>query len=864
MVDVELYLKNKVMKRWKNPAIFLLSILAIFSLDILLTINPIGATQNKTKKAFESQNNFDFTFKQGKQYYEQTNFSQALILFKSSYNISLIENNIYNQAKALNFIAMTYHKLAKWDDALLTIDQNIELLESQSNLNQNMVFLLEQAFNVKGNIHFSMSKIKAALFSWQKAEKEAEKISDFEGIQGSLINQVTAYYAMGQYLKGNKILRKLEQKIEQQEDSQIKVYSLLSLGIALQKQGDLKQSELILRKSLTLSEQVLSANKSDQIKLSLANTLKKLNKVDEALKYYQEVIKTATNQEIKVKAKLNQLEILINQKKWQKVSYLVHDLEQELTVLLPSRNNIYAKINYVQSLLKISKITNQDYSKKILDILTPAFTQAQNLQDNRSESYVYGVLGKLYLHKGRIKEAQQLTEKALIKAEIVNAKDITVHWQAQMGKLYQQQGNIQQAVSFYKSAVNNLESLSQDLYSNNAEVQFSFRENVEPIYRQLIDLLLVDENPSKENIKLSIDVFEKLHIAELKNFFGDGCLVSKSPEEINDKKAAIIYPIILPNRLVIITSLPNENYAYSSVDIAQSELEALIIQTRNSLHPTASNHQREKLTQQLYSWLVQPLESQLQNNQIKTLVFALDGVMRNLPMVSLYDGENYLLEKYAIAVIPVRVDFLDPQPWQTKQLDVLVGGLSESRQGFSSLPSVESEVNQISNLSQGEVLFNDNFTQENIQQLIKQNPFPVVHLATHGQFSSQRENTFLVAWNETINIRELEKIIKNRNTNNVIELLVLSACQTASGDNRAALGLAGLAMRSGARSVVATLWSVNDESTSEFMVNFYQQLQLSGVSKSEALRQAQLKLLRSPQYNHPYYWSPFIIIGNWL
>ena len=139
-------------------------------------------------------------------------------------------------------------------------------------------------------------------------------------------------------------------------------------------------------------------------------------------------------------------------------------------------------------------------------------------------------------------------------------------------------------------------------------------------------------------------------------------------------------------------------------------------------------------------------------------------------------------------------------------------------------------------------------------------------MATHGQFSSNPEETFILTWNDKINVKELEKLLKLRETteDSPIELLVLSACQTASGDNRAALGLAGLAVRSGARSTLATLWSAKDQSTAKLMVKFYQALTREGVSKAEALRQAQLEMLQSPRYQDPFYWAPFVLVGNWL
>jgi CHAT domain-containing protein len=142
----------------------------------------------------------------------------------------------------------------------------------------------------------------------------------------------------------------------------------------------------------------------------------------------------------------------------------------------------------------------------------------------------------------------------------------------------------------------------------------------------------------------------------------------------------------------------------------------------------------------------------------------------------------------------------------------------------------------------------------------------VVHLATHGQFSSKAEDTFILTWDDRININQLNNVLKTRDRteSSIIELLVLSACQTAVGDKRAALGLAGMAVRAGARSTLASLWSVNDAATASFMIQFYQNLADSKVTKAEAVRRAQQSLLQNPEYSHPYFWAPFILVGNWL
>ena len=164
------------------------------------------------------------------------------------------------------------------------------------------------------------------------------------------------------------------------------------------------------------------------------------------------------------------------------------------------------------------------------------------------------------------------------------------------------------------------------------------------------------------------------------------------------------------------------------------------------------------------------------------------------------------------------------------------------------------------------MLLDGNFTRDRIENEIQRKDFPIVHLATHGQFSSQADKTFLITWDKKINVKNLDQVLKERDkiTQNPIELLILSACQTAVGDKRAALGLAGVAVRSGARSTLATLWSIQDQSTADFMNEFYQAINQPNVSKAQALRQAQLSLLHSSQYQHPYYWAPFVLVGNWL
>ncbi|NER50695.1 MAG: CHAT domain-containing protein, partial [Symploca sp. SIO1A3] len=153
-----------------------------------------------------------------------------------------------------------------------------------------------------------------------------------------------------------------------------------------------------------------------------------------------------------------------------------------------------------------------------------------------------------------------------------------------------------------------------------------------------------------------------------------------------------------------------------------------------------------------------------------------------------------------------------------------------------------------------------------IKNKINASPFPIVHLATHGQFSSDPEKTLIYAWQEKIRVKELDNILRSRGKTirGPIELLVLSACETAQGDERATLGLAGVALRARARSTVASLWKVSDSSTARFMKDFYQELNKKNTTKAEALREVQIKFLQDSYDQHPYYWAAFILSGKWL
>ena len=231
-------------------------------------------------------------------------------------------------------------------------------------------------------------------------------------------------------------------------------------------------------------------------------------------------------------------------------------------------------------------------------------------------------------------------------------------------------------------------------------------------------------------------------------------------------------------------------------------------------------------------------------------------------MALLHDGDRYIIEQYDLALTPGMQLLRNPSSKGTEE-HAVIAGISEPHQGFTALPGVATEIASISQTLPAEILLNRQFTNPELQQQVSSQPISILHLATHGQFSSNAEDTFILTWSDRINVSEFDRLLNQRDSDTPIDLLVLSACQTATGDNQAILGLAGMAVRSGAKSTLASLWSVSDRSTAELMDQFYRYLQQPNTNKAQAIRQAQLSLLQNPQFQHPYYWSPFILVGNW-
>lgn len=711
----------------------------------------------------------------------------------------------------------------------------------------------------------------AALEVWQAAEQAYEQAGIETGRWGSRLNQIEQLRALGRYPLARQALTSILPELEALPPSPLMVKAYALLGDLLQIMAEPEQSQATLENGLRLAEELGDSRLVAELRFRLANIYSHQRRLSEAIEAYESVIEAMDSEDaLALQARLNRLRILLLRKEVTAAEAALGDIEADLRSRPASRVTSYGRINLSESLLQWDAIA---YQQLVVHQLSQAVVESTRLGDMRAESYALGYLGQLYETQGQWQAAEQMTQRALSLAQALDGRDLTVLWQWQLARILEAQGERSPSLALYRDTVKILSQLRLDLLGLDPELQFPYRQQIEPVYHGLVRLLLQSAEAAEPDQKQALfreaqDVLIALRLSELDNFFRETCLAADAIDlEALDESAAVFYTAILSDRLAVILSIAGELPIVYETLHPRSELEESLGLMLQSINPGVAEEDRLEQSAQFYDWLIRPVQELLQEHNIETLVFVPDGSLRNIPLGALYDRTSgkYLVEQYAIALTQ-SLQLLETGPLAQGEFRVLLGGLSEAHQGFAAIPAVESEVRHIAELIPGtQALLNQAFTREALVTQSRNTDFNVIHLATHGQFSSRADDTFLLTWDGRINAKDLDLVLRSPTRVNPIDLLVLSACQTATGDDRATLGIAGFALRSGARSTLATLWSVQDEPTAELMVHFYKELwRNAGRKKAESLRQAQLDLLRSEDYHHPAYWSPFVLVGNWL
>jgi CHAT domain-containing protein len=468
-----------------------------------------------------------------------------------------------------------------------------------------------------------------------------------------------------------------------------------------------------------------------------------------------------------------------------------------------------------------------------------------------------------------------------------------------------------------------------------------FRDKMEQFYRNWADFVLQHANKTTgtektERLKKAIEIIEAYKATEIRNFFKDECITEqvkhfKTTNIVSAPKTVVFYPIVFDDRVELLLSSVHkrQQFVYRDNEIS-------VIDEVNKFSQQIMVKRKKKqidnlddihiILQKLYKALINPILDVLKNQGIETIIVVPDDNLREIPFAALHDGEEYLIQNYAVVVEPgiQLVDMRDSNSTLFGERQVLLAGsdfrqLDDKNVSSQKGPNEEGplycvpvELKQISCIIKDEekpefllnnqdsfctqthegenncslskedmryfesqfetreVIFGEQFVLGSLKQRLERMPYSTIHLSTHGYFGKTSEDIYLLDGKlGKITMPQLKRLIRDTELiTQPIQLLTLSACETAKGDNRATLGLAGVTLSAGVRSALATLWVVEDQVATELMVTFYENLQDNKDnpkwSKAKALQEAQKQLLSKCQYKNPYYWAPFILIGNWL
>ena len=730
----------------------------------------------------------------------------------------------------------------------------------------------------QGNKYFSDGKFEPAVQSWRDAAEQFAKKGYHRRQCEALVQLSHGYQSMGLTGKATEVAQSAVAVARDIDDSALEARAMARLGDVYLSVEQIQLALQYLQKSLKIAKKQQDAELQASIYNNLGNLFASQEEFRDASLAYQqslELIREMGNATLLVTTLVNAAMTEVNNQTYAQAVTMLEEAEQIVPQLKNSHFKTFAIIN-------IGK-TYQALADAGTDLAIPfTFRAAENFQlaaklsremsDQYLTSYALGYLGKLYEDHRRYEEALTLTRQAIFAAQQVQADTSLYRWYWQVGRILKQLDKMDDAIEAYRQSIGSLQSIRRDWVSCYGPDRISYREIVGSVCFDLVDLLLQRaasssiEQETESLLYEAREVVELSRLFELRNYYQDDCIGASRHQDTSldrvSKTAVVIYPILLEDRIELLASLPGGLKHYRT-EVALDEVVKSVRHFRRMLEKRTT---REFIPQAqvLYNWLIRPLLSDLTSTDIDTLVFVPDGSLRTIPMAALHDGQEFLIQKYAVAVTP-GLSLTDPRPLDREKMHFLAFGLTQPVHGYPALPYVSYELAAIQSMYTGEVWLNDRFLTTNISSAMSDETFTALHIASHAQFGHGKEDTFLLAFDDKLTLDQLEQsvgLLQFRDE--PLEMLTFSACETAAGDDMAALGLAGVAVKAGARSALATLWHINDRASSLLLEEFYKQLRGTSASRARALQLAQIKLLDDYRFQHPGYWSPFLLINNWL
>jgi CHAT domain-containing protein len=775
----------------------------------------------------------------------QENYTKAVEYLEPALLVAREIKSQELELKALVSLGIAYDSLGNLQKVAEYYEQLLPIARQIKNTQLEALTLV-----TLGYAYTSLENQQKAIEFGEPGLKLAREIKQPELEAMALVSLGYAYLGLENYQKAVEFAEPGLAMIKQINNPQMEAYSLLVSGLGY---ASLENHE----KALDLFQQSLAKarEQKDDTLASLALNLlggvhRKLGKKTEAIALYQQAISIDSDYSILAG-----------------IARVYRDLNSPITAIT----------YYKQAINEIEQIRGKISGLPVA--LQKSFLQAVQSIDRVKTADIYRELADLLLSQGRILEAQQVLE--LLKTEELReytrsgGNNPELAFNQTEAKILQENGSlIQFGQKLYQCQLNQCNQLSQLL--------------------DLRDVLIGQFNQKVQAIEKEI----RQRRAQDDAFF-DPTKISKTQEIVEAQPATVlIYPLVLEDKIWLLLASPGGVVKTVEVPVNRRELGETVVKFRLLLQqPNSSISEVQATGKKLYDWLIKPLETELKTSKVKNLIFSLDRVTRYIPMSALYDGQKYLIENYNVSTVLSAdlTDMRDRLPPGTEKASILALGLSNAVAEFNALPFVPDELDVIvrqkpedpKGIYPGLEFINQTFDFKALRDnLAGRN---ILHIATHGKFvpGSPDASYLLLGNGSKLTIPDIKKLPGL----SYIHLVVLSACETAlGGPNAEGIEISGLSyyfLNGGAKSVMASLWQVNDGSTSQLMQNFYSNLANNAndtqITKAAALRQAQLKFLQSndsgtnltqrgitaaqpvkSNLSHPYYWAPFVLIGNSL
>jgi len=674
--------------------------------------------------------------------------------------------------------------------------------ESMSSVSSDIFSLIK-----KGDKLYQTGDIESAIFQWKKAlsHLDKKKYTDVYLSTLELLNR--AFQEVGYHKKAMNLFKQAELFIEQTASNHRKILYYSNLGdlqLSLGLTHDaFKSFKKVSQQSVKVNDPIVSASLLNNTGNSMLSIGRYEAAMDTYTKAFSFINQSKNNEILKTVILINLLSLNMRLEFFDTIK----EAFDTALIHVKKLSDGHIKSNYLISLsLKAKHIAEYFPEKKdsLIQIahhlLHESYKISNSFSDNRLLSKAAGYTAKLNeLNQDDIKAINN-TRKAIFYADQGNYLAIQYLWQRQLGALFKKIGDKDQAIQSFENAISTLSKIRKEIFTGYRFYKDVFNEKIRPVYQELASLYIERADKAQktelkqQQLRRAINIMENLKTAELQDYFEDECVAkSKKTSDLLERvpdNAAMIYPISLAKRLILLLAI-KDSIQHVSIPVAKEDFDQTVKLFRRQLQ-TRISYDFLKNAKKLYSYIISPVEKELEKASIQTLLVVSGGALRLIPFSTLYNGKTFLIEKYAIASIPA-ISLTDNQGVKSQTDKVLLGGLSKAVQGFASLPSVKKELRDLKDIiNSHHVFLNEDYTIKNISNEIKNNDYSIVHLATHGVFGGTARDSFLLTYDDKLNMNQLEDILSPaRHKNKPIDLLTLSACQTALGNERASLGLSG-------------------------------------------------------------------------